>query len=252
MRFFTFVLSALLMITSEATAFTLNSTDDPSQKGWKNSTVGFRLNPTNCPTNVDALIGKAMEIWNGVATSKLVVSRLANTSTTVAQLNGGTATDTPVIACDPNFSTSLGSSGNGIPGVALVATPPRGGNISYAYILINVESGSTGNVTSLSEDLVSIVLAHEIGHVLGLGHSPDVNALMYYNASAKTKLGLAQDDIDGITYLYPRDELSDGALGCGLVHTRNPPSNGPWAIAIWLALLCTPLAFASKLRRRHA
>ncbi|KJR40152.1 secreted protein containing Peptidase M10A and M12B, matrixin and adamalysin domain protein [Candidatus Magnetoovum chiemensis] len=48
------------------------------------------------------------------------------------------------------------------------------------------------------------VLAHELGHTLGVGHTTDNTALMYPYAHGDGRGGqLAQDDIDGITYLYP-------------------------------------------------
>lgn len=213
--------STLALLTSflvaEAGAFTLNSSTDPSLKGWANRAVAFRLNPANCPANIDALLGRALDIWNGVPTSDLVVSMAGVTDTTESELAMGVAEDVPVILCDVNFSANSGTSGDGIAGVAFVRNPPTGGNISYAYLLINVEPGSSGNVADADPTLAAVVLAHEIGHVLGLGHSADTDALMYFNAAAKTRLSLAQDDIDGISYLYPRDELRSDAFGCGTV-----------------------------------
>ncbi|KZV56465.1 hypothetical protein F511_08363 [Dorcoceras hygrometricum] len=52
-------------------------------------------------------------------------------------------------------------------------------------------------------DVQSVAL-HELGHILGLGHSYDKNAVMFaYFAYGMTKRYLAQDDIDGIRALYP-------------------------------------------------
>jgi hypothetical protein len=231
-----------------AQAFTLNSASDSSVKGWSNHTVTFRLNPANCPSNVDGLISAAISSWNSVPTSDLIVQRGVDTVTTFAQLNAGTATDVPVLICDPNFSAHSGIGGNGVAGVALVSPPATGGNIRYAFLLINVEPGSTGNVSSASEAVVSIVIAHEIGHVLGLGHSADVNALMYYNASAKAQLTLAQDDIDGISYLYPRNEgLDNKMMGCGtIVDGGNIPPTQPA-----LFLFAIPLLTFFALRKRQ-
>ncbi|KAJ6877760.1 hypothetical protein NC651_030494 [Populus alba x Populus x berolinensis] len=51
-------------------------------------------------------------------------------------------------------------------------------------------------------DLESVAV-HEIGHLLGLDHSSDSNAVMYSGIPPGTKKrDLAQDDIDGINALY--------------------------------------------------
>ncbi|KAF8031796.1 hypothetical protein BT93_D0877 [Corymbia citriodora subsp. variegata] len=53
-------------------------------------------------------------------------------------------------------------------------------------------------------DLESVAL-HEIGHVLGLGHSTDQNAVMFaVLTNGAVKRDLRQDDINGIHALYPR------------------------------------------------
>jgi hypothetical protein len=239
-----------------ASAFTLNSADDPSAQGWADPHVTFSLNPANCPSSVNSLIDHAMAVWNGVATSNLVLARGAQTSTTFAQLNAKTATDVPVIICDKNFSQDSGFSGAGIAGVAIVYPPAKGAPLTYAYLLINVEPGSSGNIAQADPSVVEIVLAHEMGHVLGLGHSQTESALMYFNASAKTELALSQDDIDGISYLYPRHEPPDKMMGCGsvvpLVSALKPPGSGPPSSPRWLAFLlfCAPLLLCGVLRRR--
>ncbi|WCJ20891.1 Metalloendoproteinase 3-MMP [Euphorbia peplus] len=63
------------------------------------------------------------------------------------------------------------------------------------------ESWST-NPDDTQMDLQSVVL-HELGHVLGLGHSRDPEAIMYSGIAPGTiKRELTQDDIDGIQALY--------------------------------------------------
>ena len=52
------------------------------------------------------------------------------------------------------------------------------------------------------------LLAHEIGHVLGLGHSFEDNAVMYaVHPGYNPPLTLHQDDINGIRALYGKFEI---------------------------------------------
>ncbi len=55
---------------------------------------------------------------------------------------------------------------------------------------------------------VQNIATHEIGHVFGLGHSEDTEATMYGTVGPSTlvetkKRDLAQDDVDGVSTLYP-------------------------------------------------
>jgi len=61
---------------------------------------------------------------------------------------------------------------------------------------------STGVPTPTGRyDLESVIL-HENGHVAGLGHSSDTSAVMYAYYGGPRR-DLHQDDVDGISFLYP-------------------------------------------------
>lgn len=86
------------------------------------------------------------------------------------------------------------------------------------------------------------VLTHEIGHSLGLAHSPLSSAVMYYSARGIGPLfnGLGQDDRDGICSLYPLQNKCKANSECApcfqcIGGTCTPPSKP-------IAKICRPCA----------
>jgi hypothetical protein len=71
-----------------------------------------------------------------------------------------------------------------------------------------------------SRDEKISIIAHEIGHAFGLGHSPVKDSLMYY-ATVDMRKSLGADDIDGISYLYPKQQ----PISCGTVDFNDNDSS---------------------------
>lgn len=243
------ILFLLILLSFKTFAFTLNSQNNSQFKGWANPEVKFLINTANCPASVDvtSIVSDALAVWNNVSSSHVKLS-LEGTTTSVTYANPVT------IMCDTNYGNGDQAIADGSPGAAVVQ-PSSGDTITSGIMYLNASSGRA-NIKNLSRTLVAVVLAHEFGHLLGLGHSQDVNALMYYNASLKSNLALAQDDIDAITYLYPRDELSgDKALGCALVknmdHLKPPPTLNKMIIILFLLMPLFLLFIYREKRNRH-
>lgn len=233
-----------ILMNSNSFAFTLNSSTSSNFKGWNNPNIKFQLNLTNCPTNVDVsgIINDALAIWNNVAPSRVNVSVVGNTTSV-------TYSDPITIICDVNYGSESPGAADGSPGAASIQ-PSTGDSITSGIMYLNASSGRA-NISNLDRNLVAVTLAHEIGHLLGLGHSQDLNALMYYNASLKTHLGLAQDDIDGITYLYPRNEFDKDKMmgGCGAIsNPKNPKNPSNYNLLILVLILIMPVIFARYLK----
>jgi hypothetical protein len=226
-----------------APAFTLNGAS--AMNGWNTSELVFHLNPANCPGSTEAMIDDALAMWNGVPTAAITLSR-GETTDSIATVAAGLSADVPAIFClnDATFTADPDS----IPGFATGSHVSSDQHVDYGYLVLNVRPDGRASIERLDDQLVKVVVAHEVGHVLGLGHSANKGALMYYDATAKTTASLAQDDVDGLTYLYPRDEAGrDKMLGCGVA--GGPAAHG--AAGALAALLLAPCLLAARRGRRR-
>lgn len=245
-----------MLTSSVAHAFTLSYSS--ALQGWQGTTLSFSVNSSQCGISQAELysaVDDAIALWNRVPNSRIRLSRGPEVTTTVAQALAGNAASglpTPLILCDPNMQATFQAgvspnldpdpsfTSNNIPGVTLPL--PTELTMDYAVLVLNSESGKSARIANLDSTVLRVVIAHEIGHVLGLGHTKDIANLMYFDASERAKLSLSQDDMDGIAYLYPRVELGgNGLYGCGTVRrVDGSGGSGPRAGAffewlVWIA-----------------
>ncbi|KNA23775.1 hypothetical protein SOVF_021490 [Spinacia oleracea] len=100
------------------------------------------------------------------------------------------------------FGFAVGDHGDGFPfdgrgGVLGHSFPPPDGRSHY-----DANDIWSDNPGQYQIDLNSVVL-HEIGHLLGLGHSADINAVMHSGINyGERRRVLQEDDIQGIQALY--------------------------------------------------
>jgi Matrixin len=238
-------LSIVSLFVFSANAFTLNSTSNSGLQGWNNGEVQIFVNPTSCPSSIDvvSIVIEAVKVWNNVPTSSVRVSYGGITNSTGIS-------SPPVVYCVTSFAAFPGADPNSVPGAARASAP--NGQIVAGDIFLNATSGNA-NIANFSTNINTITMAHEIGHLLGLGHSHSVNALMYYDGSYRTKLTLSQDDIDGMSYLYPSDEFKNTKTlaGCGTIAVSSlpPPPSGKIMMLLF-CILCLPLMVFAKLKSK--
>jgi hypothetical protein len=199
------------------------------------------------------------DYWNKTPTSRFkmrqgsVITADARYKTGVICLpddNSCTATGAPpvssdiLIACNNNITNFPAGTG------VLAITVPNnisGDKIIGSVVLLN-DTATTYLKNKSRTEKISVI-AHELGHAFGLGHSPVKDSLMYYSTiDLRTNLGA--DDMDGITYLYPKNQ----SVTCGSIdlNSKNKPDQ---VIGLLLGIILSLVAFNSyerylKLRPR--
>ncbi len=216
-----------LFTISFAQAFTLNNNFAASFKKSKVkvSVAGDSICAGITPASLEGLIRPSVDdFWNEVPTSRLRLkpsgfatpiltvdintARLCSPTDTACIVDAaadGDALIPPVegilISCNSNANNFTNNS------VVAVTVPNSfsGQKIKGAVILINNNANIAGEgLRKLSENDRIGVIAHEIGHAIGLGHAAEseAEALMYFRV-VDQRSSLGQDDINGVTYLYP-------------------------------------------------
>jgi hypothetical protein len=236
------VFLGILILSQTTFAFTLVRAN---LKGWAARPLTISYNPANCPSDMAELVEKAAAIWNSVLDSSLRIEINANSSCSPSTIWSGNCSDAFALACDTNFSGTTSVSAMG------VATVTMDGDrkIDRGMVLYNVEGG--GGLLQASAHFRLVVVTHEIGHALGLGHSDDSEAIMRSGGNTGGHARLSPDDQQGVRYLYPGNELDQNQLlGCGRVsaffNKPPPPPPPPWTGLLMLL----PLALMVYLRRR--
>lgn len=224
------------IITVNAHAFTLNTNIDANfDKEEVKLYVTSNSTCTNAGISAQELLDIAMDaankFWNKVPTSYLRIKEGGILKTTDSKFISGIlcVTDSET-SCDPATSVpavtdivvacNTDTTKNFTSGVYYALTVPNNFSskkIKGSVVLINDSSNTTFH--TLSRDEMVNVLGHELGHAVGLGHTSDKAALMYYTQFSQ-RYRLGQDDLDGITYLYP-NKLNGCSGLFGTISTLN-------------------------------
>lgn len=141
------------------------------------------------------------------------------------------------------------------------------GRILDADVEVNTAEYEIGVGSAAQREHFIAIATHEIGHVLGLDHSPRLDATMYTSYSRVSDLSvLSDDDSAGLCEIYPTDRVAGAcdpeprngfSADCGTVECEDPgccstaagraASSGPWGgVAAALALV----AVRGRRRRR--
>lgn len=250
----------LLMLSFSAEAFTLNNSGgasfgyDEVEINVEGSSACLNIGLTN-EELLDIAYEGVDDFWNRAPTSRLHLKKgevisLSNKFHTDPMCKAGTnCTPNPdlvvpsgiVISCNTN-NTDFSSSR--ILGLTL-PNHIQNRTILGALVLINDKAGTQFESKTRHEK--KTILAHEIGHALGLGHSPIKDSLMYYLHN-ENRHYLGQDDIDGIAFLYPMEQPKIAACGTVETQNKNAPLEGALLtlLGLFVGIRGTGLLFSKR------
>lgn len=224
------LLCILFMAPQFAEAFSVFRVQQYTGARWKSFPVEFQLSSAGHSSTVtdgsdrDAFFG-ALGNWSGVMGSTLdyryVIDEVPHTCKLLKDDNFSPDPLVNVFCFSQNFLTDILNS-NGT--IALGGYISGGDRIERAFLIFNEETQSfktnTANTGDNNAFYLEGVVLHEMGHTMGLNHSTNSEAVMYYSTNqARSKdlmPFLAADDINGVRYLYPKQEFF-GGIGCAPV-----------------------------------
>ncbi|KAL4277834.1 hypothetical protein GQ457_03G025910 [Hibiscus cannabinus] len=161
-----------------------------------------------------------------------------------------TQTDSYFLA-DIRIGFYSGDHGDGEPFDGILGTLAHAFSPTSGRLHLDMEENwvVSGDVTRSSQasavDLESVAV-HEIGHLLGLGHSSVEDAIMYPSISSRTrKVELANDDIQGIQVLYGNNPEFNGTTTANTGERDTSGGVPRYSGSVWGLALLLAVGFAS-------
>ena len=220
-----------LLFASSAQAFSLLPSAGVGEARWREFPVRFKLNLANSPYaegELRSLMADAFHLWNSVSTSELQVELGETTSAMTSDLISGASTESAIVF-EPNFRDTLGINDEAVLAVGTSIVE----NDRYVQGLILINANAAG--VRRNPERLRVIVAHEAGHTFGMGHTNDESALMYPYAQSLNKLG--EDDVSGITYLYPvKEGFNEVPFGCGTIQNTSGGGRGDIGARMRIAL----------------
>ena len=168
--------------------------------GWKwpdsRLPVPYYINTSNLPSGMStsayiSAIDSAFQAWENIPSTYITFNRI------------GTGTQFATGAGDGTTTVGFGTA---VPGALAHATTYADGlGVTEFDVVLGDDRASWSTGPGGSQVDVWATAAHEIGHGIGLGHSSDTNATMYFAIfiGSTHQRNPNADDISGLEQLYP-------------------------------------------------
>lgn len=185
---------------------------------WPTSCISYATNRLGTqdldPADTRAVIRKTFQAWSDVdcpdgTTAKMTFQEREPVSCKKSQYNKTGPNVNVIMFQDDDWKY------RGIDGTLAktsVTFNDQTGEIYDADIEIN----AANNTVTITDDPLKVeydlqaILTHEVGHFIGIAHSPDPNAVMFasYSPGSTTQRTLHPDDVDAVCAVYPADSPS--------------------------------------------
>lgn len=250
---FAAVLGCFFGAGSTAHAYTINTTELGKQIRWSVDSVSLQMdaeyeNWLN-PGDSFAAIEMGFEAWRGLPRVPDLVIRPGHPAT-VGHHDGHPTNGIYLLKDWPYEKEKLA--------VTIVTYEMDTGRLLDADIVVNGEAHFSllpEPMTGTSNDYdIAAVLAHESGHVLGLGESqadPQATMWPYARPGDVSKRSLFEDDEDGVTTSY-KTTPPEASSACGsLTVAGRAHAHSRFALGLWALAIC-PFVMGRSRRRRRA
>lgn len=212
-----FIIFTVLCVSYLSNSFAFTLISDPPTK-FSSGEITINVSGNSCSNLsrtpeelLDLAVSAAERYWNSVSTSSIELKRgSVLTSVDLSSSDQGNAMlkssyGSILIGCS-SVSFSAGVVGTG--SIYNDNTGIRGA--------VRINNTGSPNLAGYSSSILEAILAHEMGHAIGIHHSDDPVALMYYSVGGKVQDNMTIDDWDAVTYLYPNEKEVGGLAGsCG-------------------------------------
>lgn len=209
-------LGALTLVPRASRAYEVKRSADGSLVRWAEARVSFSVKPEVLELRgAENAVGKAIAAWSGRGGGpEIALGRKAN----AGAAPGADGRNTIFYAKD-----GYAPAGNAL-AITILSYDEQTGRILDADIVLNgkFKLGRIGIGDDTDEYDVNRVVAHEMGHALGLSDEPareDALMFPYVAPSAVLLSAPARDDVAGLATLYEskasEDASSETSVGCG-------------------------------------
>jgi hypothetical protein len=198
---------------------------------WGNGDIPYSVNVDGdhglSAAAFETLIAAATRNWTTPLNGHLTFSQKGRTSSK----SPSHTDDTNTVYFDENWSQDPS-----LLALTYVWSNPQGEIIGFDLAVNATDHSWATDGRADANDLLN-TLSHEMGHALGIDHSPDVTLATMYPSSPAGELhkrDLHDDDVAAAIYLYTNEDTSEQS-GCST--TASSPSSALWMLFL-PALIC--------------